>query len=303
MEVEELSRQVSPSTRKLYGVARVLAVWRVPRSSFYAARHRERRPAAAAGKPGPVRFTDEQALQEIREILREPVFAGEGYRKVWARLRHKGIRIWKDRVLRLMRENNLLSPSRQPKTEDPHPHDGTILATAPDQIWGTDGTNTYTDLDGRVTVFAAIDHFTAECVGIHAVKKADRFEALDPIRQGIRQHYKVFKKNVAEGLLLRHDHGKVYLSDDFRKEIEFLGMKSSPAFVRQPEGNGCIERFFRTLKEQLLWVRRFRDLGELSDAVREFMRLYNEHWILQRLNYRTPAAVRREYSLAISKAA
>jgi hypothetical protein len=45
--------------------------------------------------------------------------------------------------------------------------------------------------------------------------------------------------------------------------------KSSPAFFRQPEGNGCIERFFRTLKKQLLWVRRFRDVAELREALTE----------------------------------
>ena len=45
------------------------------------------------------------------------------------------------------------------------------------------------------------------------------------------------------------------MSDDFQNEIRFLGIVSSPAFVREPEGNGCIERFFKTLKEQLLWVR------------------------------------------------
>jgi putative transposase len=203
-----------------------------------------------------------------------------------------------------MRENNLLSPNRQPtRTADPHPHEGTILPSAPDQIWGTDATATHTDHDGRVTVFAAIDHYTAECVGIHVVKKADRFEALDPIRQGIRQHFSTFSAGVAAGLLLRHDHGSVYMSDDFQKEIRFVGMQSSPAFVRQPEGNGCIERFFRTLKEQLLWIRRFRDLDELREALHQFQKRYNDHWIIQRLNYRSPSAVRRDFSIALLEAA
>ena len=40
------------------------------------------------------------------------------------------------------------------------------------------------------------------------------------------------------------------MSDDFQAELRFLGIVSLPAFVRQPKGNGCIERFFRTLKEQ-----------------------------------------------------
>ncbi len=54
-------------------------------------------------------------------------------------------------------------------------------------------------------------------------------------------------------------------------------MESSPAFVRQPEGKGCIERFFRTLKEQLLWIRPFRNLNDLCEALGEFQRRYNEH--------------------------
>ena len=87
------------------------------------------------------------------------------------------------------------------------------------------------------------------------------------------------------------------MSDDFQKEIRFLGIESSPAFVRQPEGNGCIERFFRTLKEQLLWIRRFRDLGELRAALFDFSDRYNQNWILERLNYRTPVQARREISL------
>ena len=45
---------------------------------------------------------------------------------------------------------------------------------------------------------------------------------------------------------------KQYMADDFQKEIAFLGIESSPAFVRAPEGNGCAERFIRTLKENLL---------------------------------------------------
>jgi transposase InsO family protein len=98
-------------------------------------------------------------------------------------------------------------------------------------------------------------------------------------------------------------NGSVYMSDDFQTEVRFLGIESFPAFVRQPEGNGCIERFFRTLKEQLLWVRRFRDLEELRAALIEFQNRYNQHWILQRLNYRTPAQARRDFQLELGAAA
>ena len=68
--------------------------------------------------------------------------------------------------------------------------------------------------DGQVTVFAAVDHCTAECVGIHAVKRATCFEALEPLHQGVRQHFGGFRA-AAEGLRLRHDHGSQFMSDDF----------------------------------------------------------------------------------------
>jgi len=64
--------------------------------------------------------------------------------------------------------------------------------------------------------------------------------------------------------------------------------------VRQPEGNGCVERFIRTLKEQLLWVRAFRNVEESRCALAEFRERYNRHWIVQRLGYLTPAQARQQ---------
>lgn len=297
-----MSRTVSPSTNQPYGVARVSAVWDLARSSFYAARHRQQHPHEPH-KRGPKVLSDEELVAEIRALLVQPVFTGEGYRKIWARLRFKGVRTSKDRVLRLLREHQLLSPLRHPQPAPGNPHEGTIVMTAPDQMWGTDATATFTEAEGSVTVFAAVDHCTAECVGIHAVKKATRFEALEPVRQGIKEHFAAFSAGAADGLKLRHDHGSVYMSEDFQNEIKFLGIEPSPAFVRQPEGNGCIERFFRTLKEQVLWVRRFCDLEELRTALIEFRDRYNQNWILERLNYRTPLQARRDFQLELETAA
>ena len=297
-----MSRTLSPSSKQPYGVARVVAVWQLARSSYYAARQRQQHPRAAA-KRGPRRLSDEELAREIRQVLDRSLFHGEGYRKVWARLRHQGVRVWKERVLRVMREHQFLSPTRQPDARPSNPHDGTIIAELPNQLWGTDATATFTEEEGQVTIFAAIDHCSADCVGIHAVKRPHRFEALEPIRQAVREQFGSFSAGAAAGVRLRHDHGSVYMSDDFQSEIRFLGMESSPAFVRQPEGNGCIERFFRTIKEQLLWIRRFRNLDELRDALTEFRHRYNEHWILHRLRYRTPAQARREFSLVLGEVA
>jgi putative transposase len=62
--------------------------------------------------------------------------------------------------------------------------------------------------EGQITVFIAVDHFTAEGVDIHAAKVGNRFEALEPIRQGIRRHFGTYAAGAASGLALRHDHGR-----------------------------------------------------------------------------------------------
>ena len=53
------------------------------------------------------------------------------------------------------------------------------------------------------------------------------------------------------------------------------GMKSSPAFVRAPEGNGCAERNICTLKKNLLWVRHLASVEELRQALLTFRDIYN----------------------------
>jgi putative transposase len=295
VEVEAMSRTASPSANKSYGVARVTQAWNVPRSSFYAARVRATSAVVRAKRGPKTAFTDAELTDHIRQTIRQTPFFGEGHRKIWARLRHAGIRTSKQRVLRLMRAAELLAPARRPTTVNGNPHEGSIITEQPNQMWGTDATATVTLADGQVTVFAAIDHCTAECVGIHAVKRATRFEALEPIRQGIREHFGQFSHDVAAGLRLRHDHGSQYMSDDFQNEVRFLGIESSPAFVRQPEGNGCIERFFRTLKEQLLWVRHFDDIEQLRLALVQFRETYNSQWLVQRLQFRTPWQARQHF--------
>jgi len=85
--------------------------------------------------------------------------------------------------------------------------------------------------DGLATVFAAIDHATAECVGIHATKHANRFEALEPIRQGVRAAYGSCAAHSVSGLIVRDDHGSQYVSRHFQPELTFLSMESSP-FLR-----------------------------------------------------------------------
>jgi hypothetical protein len=108
-----MSRTTSPSTQKSYSLVRVCRVWHLKRSTIYWQR-RTKGPANTIVRPGPQGpCSDAELVQHIKTILAESPFHGEGYRKVWARLRYAGIRTSKRRVLRLMRENQLLAPHRR----------------------------------------------------------------------------------------------------------------------------------------------------------------------------------------------
>jgi putative transposase len=301
-EAEAVGQTVSPSTGQRYGLARVCRLWDLPRSTLYFQRHQrtiplEERPEPK--KPGPLgACPDKELVGHIRRILTRSPFHGEGYRKVWARLRFQGIRTSKERVRRLMRQHGLQAPQRVGHPHGPKVHDGTIITERPDEMWGTDMTTTVTTEEGQVSVFVAVDHCTSECVGIHAALSGNRFEALEPIRQGVHEQFGGFEKGIARGLSIRHDHGSAYMSDDFQQELTFLGMTSSPSFVREPQGNGIAERFIRTLKENLLWVRSFATVVELIEAIREFRLLYNEQWLIERHGYRSASQFRRERQAA-----
>ena len=294
-----MSRRVSPSTDRVYGLQRVTRIWGMSRATIY--RHRSETIARKRPAP-PGAMADEALVQAIRQLLQDSPFHGEGYRKLWARLRLAGIRTSRRRVLRLMREHGLLAHQRAGRAHGPKAHDGTITAERVDVMWGTDLTSVMTG-EGQAAVFVAVDHCSAECVGLHASRSADRFEALEPIRQGVRERFGVFAKDIAHGLALRHDHGSQYVSHHFQSEIRFLGLASSPAFVREPEGNGCAERFIRVLKENLLWVRRFDTLEELRQALLAFKHTYNQSWIIERHGYKTPAQVRADQIGPLARAA
>ena len=248
-------------------------------------------------KPGPKpELSDEKLLESIRVVLAECPFHSEGYKKVGARLRRKGLRAGKERVLAIMKTNNLLAPVRPKFTGSSRPHDGKIITELPNQMWGTDGKQFRTEEDGTCWFFGVIDHCNDEILAHHEAKIGNRFAALEPVREAVRGRYGAIAKGVVRdtGLFLRTDHGSQYDSKDFQRELQFLGLEHSPAFVRSPECNGIIERFHRILQEQVFDIYQFKNLGEARRVIGEFIDRYNREWIMHRLGYRSPIEYRHD---------
>jgi transposase InsO family protein len=288
---------MSPFTGRRYPLTMVCEVYRRARSSVYA--WRERGLASEEvhhRKRGPrTRWTDAEILSGIRQILAVSPFHGEGHRKVRVRLRPLGMRVGKNRVLRIMRENGLLAPTRRRANHGDRAHGGRIRTDRPNEIWGADATRFYTRRNGWCWFFGAIDHCTQDIVGWHVAKRGDRWAALEPIRQGVRKHYAEYTPKIALGLSLRHDWGPQYTAHQFLGELRWLGIGSTPSYVGEPECNGIMERWIRTLKEECLYLHDFESLEQARKVIGEFIRRYNAGWLLERHGYQTPSAARESY--------
>ena len=206
-------------------VAVVCRVLGAPRSTVYA---RRAQPVPVAG-PGPATsISDHDLVELIRQVLVASPFAGEGYRKVRARLRREhGVRVSGKRVLRLLRQEGLLAPQRVRGRRKPRPHDGTIIPEAPNLRWGTDATMAWTRTDGWVWVFACVDHYTAEAWA-HVAKVGDRFAALQPVYDAVIDRWGRLDADIARGLQLRHDWGPQYRSAHFTGSMAWLGISDDP---------------------------------------------------------------------------
>lgn len=291
-----MSTSISPSNGRIYGLKRVCDVWLIPRSSVYHAR-KSRKNSSVRGRRGPApKISDESLLDLIKIVIGTSKFTGEGHRKVCARLRRlHSVSVGRNRVLRLMREAKLLSPHRvrQGKAKK---HDGRIVTDKPNEIWATDAVKIWTEEDGWIWYFGVTDHWNSECLGWHVTKRGDRYAAIEALREAVRNGCGSLLPGVARGISLRPDHGSVFTAKEYRNEARHWGFGFSYALVGEPETNGVEERFHRTMKEQCIHGRTFKNVEELRQAIGSFIADYNNDWILEKLGYCSPREARESWS-------
>lgn len=123
------------------GLAPVCEELGIPRSTVYAQKARQTSPSPPRKRGPQPQVSDQVLLGAIRGVLVDPLFLGEGYRKVHARLRRVGIHADPDRIRRLMGQNGLQAPGKPRRVLGPRQHDGTITTTRPNEMWGTDATS------------------------------------------------------------------------------------------------------------------------------------------------------------------
>ena len=170
-------------------------------------------------------------------------------------------------------------------------------------MWGADATQIATVEDGRVWLFAVVEHWNAEALGWHVAKRGDRFAAVQAVGMAVKRLFGALGVGTARGVAVRHDHGSAFMADHFQKQIRFWGLAPSDAFVAEPETNGVAERFFRTLKEQIVHGRVYRTIDEVRAAVRLFVEGYNAAWLIEKNGLPSPLDARAAWQRKLMPAA
>jgi len=279
-----LKQEISPSTGKHYPVDLILRICGLSSAAWYKNNNRSEQK-----KRGRKPSVPDNLIQEaIRSDIACSKFNSEGYKKIHKRIR-RTTKVGRNRIYRIMRENNLLTSTRA-KAVKQKIHDGNIKTSKPNEMWATDGKKFYVQGYGWCWFFGIIDHYNDEIISWHCAKKGDRFAAMEPVRKAVKKVFGNIEKNVClkTGLSLRSDHGSQYDSNDFQNEMKYLGLKLSPAYVRSPECNGIIERFHRTLQEQIFDIYTFNTIEEAEIKIGEFIEHYNNEWLIHRLGLRSP---------------
>ena len=279
-------------------VTQLCEAFGISRQAYYAAK--KPRPAArvVAIRRAPKHTSSEVVLAAIREVIKaEPAW---GVRKVWATLKRQGLKVSRKRVHALMRANDLVLARDREPGETTRGH---VVVPEPNRRFGGDLTTVWTKEEGWVAVAPTIDCGCRSVLGLTVDKDQHGPAVLASVEEALRQAFGE-PKYVPGGVELRTDHGPQYTGADCAALVEKWGLVHTFAPVGRPTGNAVAERVIRTMKEEVIWLRDWKNAAELREALLAWQVRYNTQRPHQALGWRTPAEYRAEkLGLAVEEAA
>lgn len=231
-------------------------------------------------------------VARIKEIKADHPFWG--YRRTWAHLKYiDGLEINRKRVLRLMRKHELVvKPDTKPKAIRT-PQRSKPKPTQPRQWWGIDMTKVMVAGFGWMYIVVVLDWYTKKIVGYYAGIQCRSRDWLRALNDAVNRE---FPDGVRDsGLSLMSDNGSQPTSVAFMKTCREMDIKQAFTSYGNPKGNADTERVFRTMKEELLWLREWHSPFELEEALGRWIKAYNRSYLHSSLGYKAPEKFEKEY--------
>jgi transposase InsO family protein len=216
----------------------------------------------------------------------------EGYRRITQRLRNLGLVVNAKRVLRLMRNDNLLSLRKKPfvprTTDSRHPFPIApnlikgLIPTGVDQVWVAD--ITYVRLgEAHVYLAVVLDAFSRKVVGWALEDYIDARLPLAALDMAIAE------RNPRPGLIHHSDRGVQYACADYAARLAERQIQRSMSRPGNPYENAKAESFMKTLKGEEVDGRAYADLDQARSSIGQFLEeVYNADRLHSALGYKSP---------------
>lgn len=256
------------------------------RATFY--RYRQ------AGSPAD---PDVELRDQIQRLALE--FPSYGYRRITAQLQRDGITVNHKRILRLMREDNLLCLRKRRfivTTDSAHglPVYRNLVPTLTvndiNQLWLSD--ITYVRLQSEFIYLAVIlDGFSRRCIGWALSRHLDASLTVAALQQALQQ------RSIAPGLVHHSDRGVQYAALRYTDLLKAHGIQISMSRRGNPYDNAFAESFIKTLKSEEVHLNDYETFAEAYASIERFLDdVYNQKRLHSALDYRPPA----EFEQALS---
>ncbi len=215
-----------------------------------------------------------------------------GYRPITKELHRRGVKANHKRVLRLLREDNLLclrqrafvrtTDSNHQLTVYPNLARGLLLSNI-NQLWVSD--ITYIRLRREFVYLAVVlDAYSRRCIGWALSRHIDTALALKALRLALAT------RTVAPGLVHHSDRGVQYAAADYVSLLKEHKIQISMSRTGNPYDNAKAERFMRTLKYEEVYMNDYETLAEVLASVRHFIEaVYNRKRLHSAIGYLPPA--------------
>lgn len=262
---------------------RLCALALVSRAGFYRWRHAP--PAVDA---------DLDLRDEIQKIALE--WPSYGWRRITAELHRRGWKANHKRVLRIMREDNLLCLRRRKfvvTTDSNHSRQvypnlaGQMTLTGINQLWVAD--ITYIRLEMEFVYLAVvIDAFSRRVIGWELDRSVEDDLTLTALRMALEV------RRPSPGLVHHCDRGSQYASGDYTDLLKAHGCQISMSHKASPWENAGCESWMKTLKSEEVYRQEYRNLAEARGSIERFIeKVYNQKRLHSALGYCPPAEFER----------